>query len=95
MFSLEKKRLRGDFITCYSYLIGGYSKVDVSLFSDDKWLDLKWPQVMLGRFRLDIRNNSLREGVGKNWNELPREVMESPFLGILKRHVDMELRDMV
>lgn len=69
--------------------------MDVSLFSDDKWLDLKWPQVMLGRFRLDIRNNSLREGVGKNWNELPREVMESPFLRILKRHVDMELRDMV
>lgn len=49
----------------------------------------------MGKFSLDIGKNFFTEREVRHCNRLPIEVVESPFLKVFKRHMDVAHRDII
>jgi len=97
LFSLEKTRLRGDFIAAFHYLKGAYRKDGEGLFTRVCSDGTRGNSCKLkeGRFRLDIRKKFFTMRVVRHWNRLPREAVVAPSLEVFKAMLDGTLSSLV
>ena len=97
LFSLEKRRLRGDLIAVFQYLKGAHRKAGEEHFlraCSDRTRGNGF-KLEKSRFRLDIRKKFFTVRAVRHWNRLPSEVVDAPTLEAFKARLDWALSNLV
>jgi len=78
LFFLEKRRLRGDLIAAFQYLKGAYRKDGENIFSRACCYRTRSNGFKLRecRFRLGIKKKFFTTRMLKQWNRLPRDIVD-------------------
>jgi len=90
LFSVEKKRLRGDLIVALQYLKGASKKDGDRLFSracNDRTRGNGF-KLKEGRFKLDTGKKFFAVRVMKHWPRLRRDVVDAPSLETFQVRLD-------
>jgi len=97
LFSLEKRRLQGDFIAAFQDLKGAYKQEGSQLFErvDNSRTRGNGLKLKEGRFRLDIRGKSFTRRVVTCWNGLPREAVDAPSREVCEARLNGALGSLV
>ena len=97
LFSLEKRRLQGDFIMAFQYLKGTYKQEGEWLFMrvDSDRTRGNGFKLRQGRFRLDAGRKFFTQRVVTHWYRLPKEVMDAPSPEAFKVRLDVALGSLV
>jgi len=93
LFSLEKRRLRGDLRNASKYLQGGGQEDGAKLFSvvPSNRTRGNGHKLKPRKFQLNTRKNFFPLRVTEPWPRLPREAVESPSLEIFQTRLDAVL----
>ena len=97
LFSLERRRLRGDLIAVFQYLKCTYKQEGSQLFEmvdngRTRGNDFKLKE---GRFRLDISRRFFTGRVVRCWHRLSREAVDAPSLEVFKARSDGAMGSLV
>jgi len=96
LFSLEKRRLRGDLIAAFQYVKEDYKKAGEGLFTrtcSDRTRGNS-SKLNKGRFRLD-RKKFFTLMVVRHWHRFPKDAMDAPSLAVFKAGLDGALSSLV
>ena len=93
LFSLHKRRLRGDLVAIYELGKGDQQAMGESLFPPSATGKTRnnGHKLTESRFRLDIRRHYFSVRAARSWNQFPRDVVLACTLRVFKRKLDSHL----
>ena len=97
LFSLEKRRLRGDLINIYKYLRCEKQRDEARLFSavcGDRTRG-NGHKLKHRKFHTNVCKNFFTVRMTEHWNSLPMGVVESPSVETFKTRLDIYLCNLV